>query len=138
MPFIIWDELYETGVPAIDEQHKSLVSLANRMLEALLQQKGQGEVSYILEQLSQYAETHFTIEEEYMRKASYSGLPEHILEHEAFRQKITEFQQKNETHDLSLSGELTIFLTTWITGHFSMVDQRYVPALKSAGLTVSS
>jgi hemerythrin len=138
MPFIIWDELYETGVPAIDMQHKSLVSLANRMLEVLLQQKGQGEVSYILEQLVQYAETHFTTEEECMRRASYSGISEHMHEHEAFRQKIIEFQQKNNARDLSLSGELTIFLTTWITGHFAMVDQKYVPALKSAGLTVSS
>lgn len=137
MPFIVWDELYETGVPAIDEQHKNLVSLANRMLDALTKKRGKDEVSYIITQMIRYAEVHFRTEEEFMTKAGYPGLEEHILLHEGFKQKITEFEQKFESQDLSLTTELTIFLTIWVTEHFTMVDQKYVPDLKRAGLTTS-
>lgn len=137
MPFIVWDELYETGVPAIDEQHKNLVSLANRMLDVLTKKRGKDEVLYVITQMIQYAEVHFRTEEEFMIKAGYPDLEEHILLHEGFKRKITEFEQKFETHDLSLTTELTIFLTTWVTDHFTMVDQKYVPDLKRAGLTTS-
>ena len=134
MPFIVWDDLYNIGVPAIDEQHKQIVSIANRMLEALMQQKATREMPFILKEMGTYADTHFRTEEEYMEKAEFPGLEDHKSLHQEFREKVARFQQKLEANDPSLTAELTIFLTTWVTEHFSMIDHQYVPALKAAGL----
>jgi len=134
MPFIVWDDLYNIGVPAIDSQHKQIISIANRMLEALMQQKATREVPFILKEMGTYADSHFMIEEENMEKAGFPGLEDHKGQHKEFREKNFEFQHKLEANDPSLTAELTIFLTTWVTEHFSMIDHQYVPALKAAGL----
>ncbi len=134
MPFIVWDDLYYIGIPAIDEQHKQIVSIANRMLEALIQQKATREVPFILKEMISYADTHFKTEEEYMEKAGFPGIEDHKEMHQEFREKVVRFQQKLDANDPSLTAELTIFLTTWVTEHFSVIDHQYVPALKAAGL----
>jgi len=136
MPFIVWDDLYNTGVPAIDDQHKKIISMANRMLESLMQQKATREIPFILKEMSDYAEAHFATEERFMETSGFIGIKGHKEQHQEFRDKVARFQQKLEANDPSLTAELTIFLTTWVTEHFSMIDHQYVPAMKAAGLTV--
>jgi hemerythrin len=72
-----------------------------------------------------------------MSKAGYPDIEEHIREHLTFKTKVREFEQKYEGQDLALTGELTVYLTSWVIEHFTQEDQKYVPALRKAGLTVS-
>ena len=135
MAFIVWDEMYATGIGSIDDQHKHLISLLNRMFEALLQKRGKEEVSYVIEEMHRYAEYHFHTEESLMEKAGYSDLAEHRVYHDAFISKVNDFSFKYNQNDEALCAEVTIFLTNWLNEHLSTIDQKYVPALKNAGIS---
>ncbi|MDD3573835.1 bacteriohemerythrin [Methanospirillum sp.] len=134
MAFIVWDEVYETDIRSIDEQHKHLVSLLNRMLEALSQKKGKEEVLYVIEEMNQFARCHFLAEELLMEKAGYPDLAEHRLFHDAFSSKVDDFLFKYRQNDESLSAEVTIFLTNWLNEHLSSIDSRYIQSIKSLDL----
>ena len=135
MAFIVWDDLYATGISSIDEQHKHLISLLNRMFEALLQKKGKEGLSYVISEMDKYADYHFKTEETLMEKAGFDGLAEHKVFHDAFHAKVDDFCHKYSIEDEALTAEVTIFLTNWINEHLSIIDQKYVPALKKAGLS---
>lgn len=135
MAFIVWDEMYATGIDSIDDQHKHLISLLNRMFEALLQKRGKEEVSYVIEEMHRYAEYHFHTEESLMEKAEYPDLAEHRVYHDAFISKVNDFSFKYNQNDEALCAEVTIFLTNWLNEHLSTIDQKYVPALKNAGIS---
>jgi hemerythrin-like metal-binding protein len=134
MAFIVWDEIYETGISSLDEQHKHLLSLLNRMFEALAQKRGKEEVSYVINEMNRYAGYHFHIEEGLMEKANYPDIAEHRLHHDAFIAKVDDFLFKYTQDDEALCAEVTIFLTNWLNEHLSTIDQKYVPALKKAGI----
>ncbi|MDD1724096.1 MAG: bacteriohemerythrin [Methanospirillum sp.] len=135
MTFIVWDDLYETGIASIDEQHKHLVSLLNRMLEALNQKKGGEEISYVIGEMAKYSEYHFSTEEELMLKAEYPDVGEHQIFHHAFTSKVVDYQHKLAARDDNLTAEVTIYLTNWLNDHLSTIDQKYVPYMKKAGIT---
>ncbi|NLV26520.1 MAG: hemerythrin family protein [Methanomicrobiales archaeon] len=135
MAFIICDDLYATGIESIDEQHKHLISLLNRMFEALFQKKGKDKLAYVIDEMKKYAVYHFSTEESLMEKAGFTGLTDHCAFHELFTSKVNDFSEKFDLQDEALTAEVTIFLTNWINEHLSMVDQQYVPALKNAGIT---
>ena len=135
MAFIVWDEIYATGIVSIDDQHKHLISLLNRMFEALLQKRGKEEVSYVIEEMNRYAVYHFHAEESLMEQAEYPDLAEHRIYHDAFNAKVNDFSYKYNQNDDALSAEVTIFLTNWLNEHLSTIDQKYVPWLKKAGIT---
>ena len=135
MAFSVWDEMYATGIDSIDDQHKHLISLLNRMFEALLQKRGKEEVSYVIEEMNRYAEYHFQTEESLMERAGYSDLAEHRIFHDAFISKVNDFLFKYNQNDEALSAEVTIFLTNWLNEHLSTIDQKYVPALQNANIS---
>jgi hemerythrin-like metal-binding protein len=132
MAFVVWDELYATGIESIDVQHKRFVSLLNLMIEALMQKKGDEQLSYVIDEMEKYAGYHFENEEELMEKADYPDLEEHRMYHDAFTTKVEDYRHKHDVHDEALTGEITIFLTNWLNEHLSIVDQKYVPYLKKA------
>jgi len=137
MAFIVWDELYDTGIKTIDDQHKQLVSLINRMFEALMQQKGKEELSYVIEEMAKYAEYHFEVEEKMLSDVDYPEIEEHLVHHDAFICKVDDFRHKFNAQDEALTAEVTIFLTNWLNEHLMVIDQKYVPYMKKNGISKS-
>lgn len=116
------------GVEEIDDEHRHLFDLLNEavyMLENEYIEDRYSEIKDLLEELDEYADQHFTHEEEYME-----GLrdPELILQrsqHAFFREKILEFTMKNiddldEQHEAL--AELINFLAKWLYQHIIASD----------------
>ena len=62
MEMIQWNEVLATGIPAIDNQHKKLLELANQLGGAI--ERGDAEVAeYVLGDLVDYTVYHFAFEE---------------------------------------------------------------------------
>ena len=68
MPAIIWDESMSTGVQALDDQHKQVITWLNEMLEAMLQGKGHAEIKGMLDRINSYTTIHFRHEEDCMAR----------------------------------------------------------------------
>ena len=67
MPLFLWKKNYEIGIAEIDTQLRNLVGIINGLSDAMMNKKGYVIAPYILEELEDYIQFHFTAEEEIMR-----------------------------------------------------------------------
>jgi hemerythrin len=74
---IPWDDRYMIGIEMIDEQHKKLFDLVNRLYDLDDDNSSKEELRIILYEFSDYMQTHFNEEEEYMKSINYNLLDEH-------------------------------------------------------------
>jgi len=130
MVHIQWKDRYNIGYKDIDAQHKLLLALLNDLID-LIDRGGTAEdVSGIFHRVCQYALTHFSTEEGYMRAAGYPGLARQEAEHAAFVEQVLAFNQAYDPEDPRLLEEARTFLREWYLDHILKSDMDYVACLK--------
>jgi hemerythrin len=123
--FVEWSDALSVGIEEIDEQHKVLVDLVNKMHEAIHQRHGSDVVNSILSDLADYTRIHFAVEESLMRILNYPGYEEHKQIHEELLGAVVDLQDKVATGKKSIGFELMHFLKTWLTKHIMDEDMQY-------------
>ena len=91
--YVFKDE-YRTGIESIDQEHIKLFEIADRAYEVLVDEFIPDKYDYIVEilnELTDYAATHFKHEEEYMMSIRYKKLISHRAEHVEFIDKISQY-----------------------------------------------
>lgn len=136
MAFLEWKPEFSVGVVEFDMQHRQLVSLINRLHDAMLQGAPAASLRPILRELVNYTKHHFDREELAMRTAGYPGYAAHRQQHEQLADQVFEFAQRFESGRVALSIELMNFLKEWLTKHILGSDKAYAPHLAS-GLALS-
>jgi hemerythrin len=131
--FIDWSDELSVGIEEIDEQHKVLIGLVNKMHEAIHQRHGSAVVGEILDELAGYTKIHFAVEESLMRILHYPGYEEHHEQHQDLLQQVVELQEKVASGKSSVSFELLHFLKTWLTKHILKEDMSYSGFFIAAG-----
>ncbi|MCU7813082.1 MAG: bacteriohemerythrin [Candidatus Thiodiazotropha sp. (ex Notomyrtea botanica)] len=131
--FVEWSDTLSVGIEEIDEQHKVLVDLVNKMHEAIHQRHGSDVVNSILKDLADYTRIHFAVEESLMRILNYPGYEEHKEIHEELLHSVVDLQDKVATGKKSIGFELMHFLKTWLTKHIMEEDMQYSGFFISAG-----
>ena len=131
--FVEWSDALSVGIEEIDEQHRVLVGLVNRMHEAIHQRHGSDAVIGILAELADYTRIHFAVEESLMRILNYPGYEEHKAVHEELLQHVIELQEKVESGKTAIGFELMHFLKTWLTKHIMDEDMNYSSFFLAAG-----
>ena len=134
MAVIEWNSTYSVGIEKIDQQHKQLFEMLNRLHEAMGSGKGSQAVAAVLEQLVQYTRTHFSDEENMMSAYQYPDFSAHKHLHEDLVRQISDFQKKQQANQLGLSIEVQVFLRNWLSKHILENDLKYSPFLKQKGL----
>lgn len=81
MPIVTWCETYSVNVAEIDEQHKKLLDLVNNLHFAVESLAEKGELTDMLVELVEFTRTHFSTEEELMKKHDFPELKKHRKEH---------------------------------------------------------
>lgn len=126
-----WNKNFETGNPTIDQQHKTLVSLLNRLAKTLINSDYE-EVNTAFESLAEYACSHFDDEESiWMEHLNDDGwLSSHQMSHAAFLPKIVEIKDSKDGTSLSVIVEQVIkFLIRWLAFHIIDSDKRLAIAV---------
>jgi hemerythrin len=120
-----WKPDYETGVPAIDTQHKVLFDTINR-IEQLLGNVAvdRAGTDYLLEFLEEYAAQHFKDEETCMARYHCPAHAKNKEEHEQFlnvvRRCRSECMITNPTWEVLEKLHTTV--AWWINNHILNVD----------------
>lgn len=125
MALMEWKDELSVGSEEIDEQHRNLVELLNRLHEAVNEGKSKEALSDLLSELIESAEAHFQKEEAYMQDFDYSGYSEHKRDHDNFVEEVTDFQAKFETGEILFSVEVMEFLRDWFAAHIKSRDGEY-------------
>ncbi|MCP3850939.1 MAG: hemerythrin family protein [Gammaproteobacteria bacterium] len=131
--FIEWSEELSVGIEEIDEQHKVLVGLINRMHVAIEEKHGSDVVISILSELADYTKIHFAVEESLMSILEYPGYQEHKDIHDELLEHVVELQKKVVSGKLSISFELMHFLKSWLSKHILEEDMKYTGFFLAAG-----
>lgn len=135
MNFIEWSDKISVGIQEIDEQHKQLVTLINRLYDAMTGGEDQFKASQeIMAELFQYTVVHFAVEECLFRIFEYPEYDAHCVHHEELRNQVFEINLKVQTGERLVTPELLFFLRKWITNHIMVEDKKYSPFLLKQGL----
>lgn len=129
-----WDEKYSVGVQSIDNQHKEIFSILDRLYNSLKRGRVEIVLDQIIPELEDYIAHHFKTEEFFFDRFSYTETDEHIAEHEGFKQKMKDIKAEIRTGRTSLSFDLMIFLKNWIEHHILLVDKKYSACFVENGL----
>lgn len=132
--FIEWTEELSVGIQEIDEQHKVLVSIINRLYETIIKQTDREEIGYIMNELAQYTVVHFAVEESLMRIFDYPNYEEHKQHHEELTNQVIQLTEKVQHGKFSSSMELLSFLKNWLTRHILIEDKKYSTFFLERGL----
>ncbi len=81
---IEWSSQYSLGLDEIDEQHKSLLDLINRIWKSIVYRCDQKIIFSLVEELEKYTLAHFAAEETFMRVTGYPDFDAHKKEHHKF------------------------------------------------------
>ena len=120
-----WTEDLSVGVDVIDNQHKELFSTAGSLLAAIERDGGRGEVTRMVAFLEEYVETHFQMEEMYMKRHNYPDYPTHKIEHTSFINDFYDLRQELDNN--GVTPELTVRLANrigeWLVNHIGRMDK---------------
>jgi hemerythrin-like metal-binding protein len=125
---IQWKDEYSVGVAELDEQHKGLVVLINRLTEEGHRPE---RIKSALDALDRYAKEHFRAEEALMRSCHYEDLDEHQKQHEAFEEWLQALKMVysfSTTPDF-FADTVNTFLRHWLINHILKTDMAYKPVL---------
>jgi len=137
--FIEWEDKYSVGIEKIDNQHKQLIEVINRLYYS------RGSSSHVvlgetIQKLIEYTKTHFTDEERLMRENGYPAYQAHKKRHEAFIEEVQKFNNEHQKVDddllenYSLVTDVLFYLKSWLCGHILVVDKEYSPFLNKKGI----
>lgn len=132
---ITWQKEYELGIEEIDNQHKKIVEIINRLLPMSLKLTDEEALKIILKELTDYADYHFGTEEKYFKLFNYPGAAGHIEIHNQYRHRIEEYKKEfaaAKTEEVFFN--LNNLLKDWWISHINGVDREYVPLFKKNGL----
>lgn len=122
--WMAWEDEYCLGLEAIDEQHKSLVSLINDIWQSIVEKSANTQVFALINELETYTLAHFAAEETYMQTTRYPDFARHRDEHQEFVARISAEKSKAMvTGQLSL--DLTYYLRDWLVQHILISDKQY-------------
>lgn len=135
--FFKWSPEYSVDIQAIDDQHKELVAILNRLFVAVSRQEGDRVIAGILDALTAYTRTHFALEEQLLRQANYEDLKAHIEEHRNFIEKLDRLTKVHLIEEKPIYFEMLSFLKSWLREHIQVEDTKYSAALHEAGFSTN-
>ena len=129
MMTIEWREEYTVGVKELDDQHRSLLSMINRLLAEQGETYNAAKFPKALSSLIHYAYIHFATEERYLLQVHFPDLEEHIMEHIEFIMKTVGLALRIENSRDELRKELLQYLKGWYSNHVLGTDRNYISFL---------
>jgi hemerythrin len=123
MPNKKWDDTYATGIYEIDDAHKNLITIINKIYRLFIEGKyDNSEYSEILNSLNDYVAIHFAYEDTWMLENGYPNRYEHILDHKRFSKKVSEMVENVTNGKGRLTIDILSFLKVWLLTHIAVVD----------------
>ena len=126
MPLFTWRESYSIENEELDNHHKTLFNIMNRLYDSSFERDNKDFFDTTLEELISYSKYHFSAEEQYMIDTDYGNIYEQIAEHEYFTRSVLEIKRDKYTEGDELCRELIAFLGRWLLQHIIEVDKKIV------------
>ncbi|MFC1744317.1 bacteriohemerythrin [Candidatus Riflebacteria bacterium] len=134
MALVEWEDYFSVKVEHLDNEHKLLFGLINRLHDGISEGKEQEVMLPILIELGDYTKFHFSNEENYLKKYDFPDLDKHVIQHEIFIKKILDFQNEFLKKKPHMAIDILCFLNEWFINHVTRADQQYSKFLIEKGI----
>ncbi|MCK5032280.1 MAG: hemerythrin family protein [Calditrichia bacterium] len=134
MELIKWSDEMSVNIKEIDDQHKKLIEIINNLFIAMLEGKAQDIINKTVDELINYAEYHFSTEENYFEKHNYPGFHSHKIQHSYYKDEILNYKQELLNGKSTVPTDVFNFLKDWLTEHIMNSDKKYSKYLNNKGV----
>lgn len=122
------------NIRELDDQHRRLLGLVEKLKAAMRQGRGKEELGRIFDGLVAYTANHFASEERLMQAHGFPEYEDHKRIHAAMTAKVLDLQRQYREGRLGLSLEVMKFLENWVAKHIQGTDKKYGPFLNAKGV----
>ena len=127
-----WNENFETGIDLIDEQHKQLINILNRLAEHLAYRSNEIILNNVFNELADYADYHFKTEEQIWKNSLKDDdwLTNHEHTHQSFISEVIALKEETKPLDDVIQNVVS-FLSKWLAYHILESDKRMSIVVKA-------
>lgn len=129
-----WADEFCTGLAKVDQEHMRLVEIINELHDAMLERRANEAIREIVDEMAEYAASHFSTEERLMLRHNYPRYRQHRLQHDVFTNKVIDLQKRLDEKMLVLSLEVITFLRDWLANHILRSDKELGAFLLGKGI----
>jgi len=134
MEEIIWKDEYSVGVDQMDEQHKKIIAMINRLIREQKVVTEAETIAKLLTDMTDYTREHFRAEEYLMSEYGYPRKDHQVKRHQEFIKKTMEFCSASNVGPNILSVALLEYLSTWLVDHILTEDMQYKAFFEEKGV----
>ena len=110
----------------IDEQHKTLFAIINKLYEAFQKKEHEEKIKETIIKLRDYTVYHFKTEKKYLREEFNFKLSEkHLNQHKYFIIKLDDLTRKYVLDKSIVTYGMMQFLRNWLISHVQKIDREY-------------
>ena len=120
-----WNQQYNVGVEALDEEHRGLFSRLQELEDAIAQSAAHEKAMGILRKIAESTRDHFQGEEAQMQELQYPGITLHRANHQRLMEKLLAFAARYVSGGQKLDHHALNFLRDWLLYHIQNDDARY-------------
>jgi len=129
---IEWDDKFSVLNDEIDEQHKKLILIIEKVATIVSQKNFElSKVLEVVDELDNYVDEHFSSEEALMVKYDYPYMDFQLKEHDKLRKKLEELNVFNHENDPKFFNEMLHYLIDWLLDHILKTDKKLGLYIKS-------
>ena len=121
--FVEWEDRYSVGVPAIDRQHRVLVSMIRQLQEAMASGSTRELLVPLAHKLTTYTVYHFQWEEQFYQREGFSQIEAHRVLHRHMADQVSRMAQASHEGRLKAGTPILIFLQHWLIDHILGEDK---------------
>jgi hemerythrin len=122
---IEWNEWLSLKVPSIDGEHRKLFDYIRELNERVTNGREGEELKSVLEGMAEYANYHFTHEEELFETHEYPDKEAHTKAHQNYVAKVDDFIKSHASGECINANLVLIFLNNWWINHITSEDRAY-------------
>jgi hemerythrin-like metal-binding protein len=127
-----------TGVDEINNHHRKLVEIINKLNDSITNKSYELEINGIFDELVEYTIYHFSSEEKFMEEVGYEDLENHKRQREKFVDRLQRFKYRSFDAIRETSIDLCSFLAGWIVAHILHNDKHIAKYVEKSGTSYRS
>ena len=122
MALLEWKDEYSTGIEDVDDEHRDLIDIVNRLYDLMLAQDSKLTVPAFFDGLIKGVSAHFALEERIMDESGYPESARHREDHARLLDELRELKEAFARAEEVDSIELAMRLEPWFSRHLIIHD----------------
>jgi len=134
-PILRWDDSMSVGVKALDDDHKKIIAMINKLFAAVERGESDSALDNIFYELFHYIGDHVAREESLLQRTNYPDCLAHEQEHAACQKELESvFAKFLAKEDRFISIEVMTMLCLWWKKHILQTDMLYKEHMAAHGI----